>query len=102
VTERRLLVLDPSGLHARRAAEFVQLASRFGSRITIRYGEREADARSVVGILLLGVRPATEITLVAEGVDADDALAALTRELATSVRPADDLRQRATDPASSA
>jgi phosphotransferase system HPr (HPr) family protein len=83
VTERRLMILDPAGLHARAAAQLVQLASRFSSRITIRHGEREADAKSLIEILGLTIRPSTEITLVAEGIDADDALAALALGLAS-------------------
>lgn len=82
MTERWLVVEDPAGLHARDAARLVQLANRFSSRIAIRLGEREADAKSLIEILGLAVGPSTEITLVAEGADADDALAALTRALA--------------------
>ena len=76
-----LTILDPSGLHTRPAARFVQVASRFESRISIRQGDREADAKSLVSLLGLTVRPASEITLVADGPDADAALAALTTEL---------------------
>ena len=76
-----LTILDPSGLHARPAARFVQIASRFESRIRIRQGDREADAKSLVSLLGLTVRPASVITLVADGPDADAALGALTAEL---------------------
>ena len=81
MSELRLRVDDPAGLHAREAARFVQLASRFSSHITIRYGEREADARSLIGILGLAVGPSAEVTLVAEGADADAALVALSQAL---------------------
>jgi phosphotransferase system HPr (HPr) family protein len=86
--ERRLVVIDPSGLHARPAARFVQAASRFGSRIVIRHGDREADAKSLISLLGLTLRPEAEITLVAEGADASAAIAALAEELAPYVRPA--------------
>jgi phosphotransferase system HPr (HPr) family protein len=82
VSERRVIVADPAGLHARQAAGIVRLASRFASRITIRHGGREADAKSLIGILGLAVGPSTEITLVAEGDDADAALKAMARSLA--------------------
>lgn len=84
MTERRLVIADPAGLHARQAARLVQLANGFSSHITIRHGEREADARSLIEILGLAVGPSTEITLVAEGVDADEALAVLTIGLAAA------------------
>lgn len=83
--ELRLTVIDPSGLHARPAARFVQAASRFSSRIVIRQDGREADAKSLIALLGLTIRPSTEITLSADGPDADDALAALAAELAPYV-----------------
>ncbi len=81
----RLTVIDPSGLHARPAARFVQAASRFTSRIVIRQDGREADAKSLIALLGLTIRPSTEITLSADGPDAADALAALAAELAPYV-----------------
>lgn len=81
----RLTVIDPSGLHARPAARFVQAASRYTSRIVIRQDGREADAKSLIALLGLTIRPSSEITLSAEGPDADDALAALAAELAPYV-----------------
>jgi phosphocarrier protein HPr len=88
MTEIRLLVVDPSGLHARPAAKFVKAASRFSSRILIRENGREADAKSLIALLGLTIRPSSEITLSADGPDADEALAALTAELAPFVSPA--------------
>jgi phosphotransferase system HPr (HPr) family protein len=82
VTERRVTVADPAGLHARQAADVVRLASRFDSRTTVRHGDRAANARSIIEILGLAIGPATEITLVAEGEDADAALDALARLIA--------------------
>ena len=86
VAEIRLQVIDPAGLHARPAARFVQAASRFSSRIVIREDGREADAKSLIALLGLTIRPSSEITLAAEGADADEALTALAAELAPYVR----------------
>ena len=63
-------VVLPEGvaLHARPAGLFVRRAMTFTSRITVVKGEREADAKSILGVLGLGA---------AEGNDADEALAAL-------------------------
>ncbi len=88
VAEIQLLVIDPSGLHARPAARFVQAASRFSSRIVIRENGREADAKSLIALLGLTIRPSSEITLAADGPDADEAVAALAAELAPYVSPA--------------
>jgi phosphotransferase system HPr (HPr) family protein len=90
--ERRLVVIDPAGLHARPAARFVQVASRFASTVTIRLGDRTADAKSLIAVLGLTIRPGTEIVLTTVGPDADAALEALTAELgpylATATPPA--------------
>ena len=77
MSEIRLVVIDPAGLHARPAARFVQAATRFASRIVIRQDGREADAKSLIALLGLTIRPSSEIILAADGPDADAALAAL-------------------------
>ncbi|MEO5884204.1 MAG: HPr family phosphocarrier protein [Candidatus Limnocylindrales bacterium] len=89
MSEVRLTVIDPSGLHARPAARFVQAASRFTSRIVIRHDGREADAKSLIALLGLTIRPSTQITLEADGPDADAALVALQAELAPYVSQLD-------------
>jgi phosphotransferase system HPr (HPr) family protein len=80
--EVRLVVKDPAGLHARPAAKFVQAASRFESRIVIRQGDREADAKSLIALLGLTIRPSSEIVIAADGPDAEAALDGLAAELA--------------------
>lgn len=82
MNHRRVSVADPAGLHARQAAGVVRVASRFGSRISVRHAGREADARSMIELLSLAIGPSTEVTLVAEGDDAEAALDALAHELA--------------------
>jgi phosphotransferase system HPr (HPr) family protein len=85
--DRRFTILDPAGLHARPAARFVQVASRFASRIVVRQADREADAKSLVALLGLTIRPSSEISLVADGLDAEAALTALVEELAPYIAP---------------
>ena len=89
MAEVRLSVLDPAGLHARPAAQFVRTASRFQSDIVLDTGEKSANAKSLVGILGLTIRPGAFVSLTADGPDADAALAALLDELGTTVAPAD-------------
>ena len=86
VAQIRLVVTDPSGLHARPAAKFVQAASKFTSRITIHENGREADAKSLVALLGLTIRPSSQISLTADGPDAEEAVTALARELAPYVK----------------
>lgn len=90
MAELQLTVIDPAGLHARPAAKLVKVASRFESRIVLRSGERTVDVKSLIALLGLTVRPLAEITLTADGPDADDALAALVQELGAAVAPSSD------------
>ena len=89
MAEIRLNVLDPAGLHARPAAQFVRTASRFQSEIVLDIGDRTANAKSLVGILGLTIRPGAEVSLTADGPDADAAIAALIAELGAAVEPVD-------------
>jgi phosphotransferase system HPr (HPr) family protein len=77
MTEITLTVHHKVGLHARPAASFVQTAKQFESDIKVTHGEREANAKSILNVLTLGAEQGAVITLCAEGVDADQALAAL-------------------------
>ena len=90
MAELQLTVIDPAGLHARPAAKLVKVASRFQSRIVLRSGERTVDVKSLIALLGLTVRPLAEITLTADGPDADDALTALVQELGAAVAPSSD------------
>ncbi len=90
MAELHLTVIDPAGLHARPAAKLVKVASRFQSRIVLRSGERTVDVKSLIALLGLTVRPLAEITLAADGPDADDALGALVQELGAAVAPSAD------------
>lgn len=79
--ELTLTVRNPSGLHARPAATFVKAAAGFSADVQLtnltRNPERSASAKSVIGVMGLGVSSGHQIRLVAEGPDADEALSAL-------------------------
>ena len=64
-------------MHARAAAKFVHLATRFESRITVGRHGRLMDGKSIMGILLLAAACGTSITIAADGADEQDAVAAL-------------------------
>jgi phosphocarrier protein len=79
MTERRVTVASPVGLHARPAAMFVRAAAATGTTVTIaKPGKDPVDARSLLAVMSLDVRHGDEVTLAAEGADAAlDELAAL-------------------------
>jgi phosphocarrier protein HPr len=75
--ETEIKVIHPTGLHARPAALFVQAAKVFASKITIGYDGKSADAKSIMGIMSLGIKSETVFKLSAEGADEIDAIAKL-------------------------
>jgi len=74
---KEIVVHCESGLHNRQATYFVQKANDFESRIWIESGNRKMNAKSLLGIMSLGVFKGDSITLVAEGTDAESAVIAL-------------------------
>ena len=77
---RRLVVTNPSGLHARPAALFVQTAARFRSAIRVSNATRGGtgvNAKGILGVLTIGVSSGHEIEISAHGEDQDAALDSL-------------------------
>lgn len=75
--EKRVKVKNETGLHARPASQFVQKAGKFESNINIVYEEREINAKSIMGLLSLGISQNKEILIKAEGEDAETAVDSL-------------------------
>jgi len=75
--ETTVIVTNEVGLHARPAAAFVKTANKYSSDISVVYGETIGNAKSILTILTMGVNQNTEIKIVAEGDDAEEALTAL-------------------------
>ena len=67
------------GLHARAAARFVNVATKFASHIRVARDARVMDGKSIMGILLLAAARGTSIVITAEGPDEAAAVAALTQ-----------------------
>lgn len=74
---KKLKVTNSSGLHARPATFFIQKANRYNSYIWVENGDRKVSAKSLLGVLSLGIGKGTEITIIADGPDEEDALAGL-------------------------
>ena len=72
-----ILVQNQVGLHARPATFFIQKANEFRSSIWVEKEERRANAKSLLGVLSLGITGGTEIKIIADGVDENEAVDAL-------------------------
>ena len=77
MTSCEVAIVNPLGLHARAAARFVHTASRFTAKIRVARGTREMDGKSIMGLLLLAAAQGCQIRISANGVDEEQALAAL-------------------------
>lgn len=74
---KEVMVQNQVGLHARPATFFIQKANEFKSSIWVEKEERRVNAKSLLGVLSLGIVKGTTITLIADGADEKEAVAAL-------------------------
>ncbi len=74
VAEKRFVIRNRLGLHARPAALFVQLANKFECDIMVRKGKQEINGKSIMGILMLAAGKGSRILIMANGQDAQNAI----------------------------
>jgi phosphocarrier protein HPr len=74
---RDLVIANKRGLHARAAARFVQCAERFDAIVTVSKDNTNVDGTSIMGLMMLAAIPGSIIRVIAEGREAEAALAAL-------------------------
>ena len=72
--EKKLLIKNKLGLHARAAAKIVTLTNKFNSNIEIKKGDKIADAKSIMKILMLAASKGSEILITANGKDENSAI----------------------------
>ena len=74
MTTKEVTVTNSVGLHARPATFFIQKANSFKSSIWVEKDERRVNAKSLLGVLSMGIVSGTTITLIADGNDEEDAV----------------------------
>ena len=74
---RDVTISNSSGLHARPATFFVQKANQFPCAILVENGDRKVNAKSLLGVLSLGIAQGMTITLTANGTGEEEALKAM-------------------------
>ncbi|MFV2004872.1 MAG: HPr family phosphocarrier protein [Gammaproteobacteria bacterium] len=80
---RNIEIINKLGMHARAAAQFVQLASSFASHIEIEKDKRRVNGKSIMGVMMLAASKGSEVTLYAEGEDEEESINSL-EELITN------------------
>ena len=74
-----VMVQNQVGLHARPATFFIQKANEFKSSIWVEKDERKVNAKSLLGVLSLGIMGGTQIRIIAGGTDEQEAVDALAK-----------------------
>lgn len=77
MTEIEVVITNPTGLHARPAAQFVQKAASFKSKIKIAGNNKVADAKSILAVMGMGLTQNTKLTITATGEDEAECIMAL-------------------------
>ena len=86
-----ITVKHQTGLHARPAALFVQVASKFTSRIWVEMGSKKVNAKSIMGVMSLSVSKGDEVVLIADGKDEKKAMAAIQQLVDSNFKDIPDL-----------
>lgn len=74
---RTLLIVNPRGLHARASRKLAELALKYDAQVIVRREDEQADATSLMDLMMLGAGIGMEIEVEAQGAQAADALAAI-------------------------
>ncbi len=72
--EKTFIILNEEGMHARPAGAFVKVANEFKSNIEVKANNMTKNGKSIMGLMSLGLSKDSEITVIANGEDAEAAL----------------------------
>ena len=81
---KEVVVQNQVGLHARPATFFIQKANEFKSSVWVEKDERKVNAKSLLGVLSLGITKGTNINIIADGSDEKDAVEVLVSLIASN------------------
>ena len=82
---RNVTIVNSMGLHARPATFFVQNAHKFKSSVWVESGDRKVNAKSLLGVLSLGIAKGMTVTIIADGYDEEEALDALEKHIDSGI-----------------
>lgn len=84
MTEKTFTITDEAGIHARPASLLVTNASKFQSEIKLEFKDKQANLKSIMGVMALGIKKGETVKIVAEGPDEKEAIAKLVEVLKSS------------------
>lgn len=77
--ETAITIKNRTGLHARAAAKLVETTTSYNSTVEISNGEKTVDAKSILSVMLLAASPGSELMLMVDGSDENEATQAITQ-----------------------
>lgn len=86
--KKRVRIRNSQGLHARPAALFVKVAKQFKATVRLKKGKRQADGKSIMGVLTLAAERGSTVELIVQGPDSKEAFHALEQLLSHPEMPA--------------
>ncbi|HET7791602.1 MAG TPA: HPr family phosphocarrier protein [Gemmatimonadales bacterium] len=89
VVEREATIVNPLGMHARPAAEFVKVAARFRAAVEVRKDELKVNGKSIMGVMMLAAEKGSSIFIRTDGDDAEPAMDALCQLVAAGFNEMD-------------
>lgn len=76
---KKVILENETGLHARPAAELVKIASKYKSEINLNVNGKNYNAKSMLGVMSAGIKTKTEIEIICDGEDEEQALEEIVR-----------------------
>lgn len=83
MVRKTVKITNKLGLHARPSAKVVQTATKFKSEITLEKEGLEVNGKSIMGVMMLAAEMGSDVTITAQGEDAEDAVRVLSEVLAS-------------------
>ncbi len=83
MVQKAVTIGNKYGLHARPAMQLVEIASKFASAIYLMRGEKSADAKSIMEVLMLAAEKGSQLVIKAQGADAEEAVKELSELVAS-------------------
>jgi phosphotransferase system HPr (HPr) family protein len=84
MTKKPITIKIPSGLEARPVALLVQVASQYESEIYVEYGDKKVNAKSIMGMMTLGLAAGESVVVLAEGNDEEEAVLNIEKYLSSN------------------
>lgn len=81
--KKEIIIELAKGLEARPVAVFVQVASQYESQITVEYREKHVNAKSIMGMMSLGIAQGEKVVVIADGPDEEEAIKGVQKYLSS-------------------